>query len=142
MSRTSAAPKPTSAVYSNLSRKLQRPIDLAQEKGSSSWLEALPLSQHGFHLSKREFHDVVCLRYGWLPDHLPSNCVCGAAFTVKHALSCPSGGYPSLRHHEVQDLITELMSKVCTEVSTEPHLEPLSGRHFAVGQYQMTTRPG
>ena len=53
----------TSALYSNFSRKLQRSIDLAEEKVSSLWLETLPLSQHGFHLSKSEFGDAVCLRY-------------------------------------------------------------------------------
>ena len=40
-----------------------RILDLASEKGASSWLTALPLKRFGFLLNKQEFHDAICLRY-------------------------------------------------------------------------------
>ena len=72
---------------------LQRSVKLASEKGSSTWLTVLPLSEHGFALHKEAFHDALALRYGWTPDRLPSKCTCGASFSVEHALSCAKGGY-------------------------------------------------
>ena len=98
----------------------------AQEHGASTWLTALPLTAHGFNLTRREFLDALCLRYGWTPANLPSLCSCGRNFTVEHALSCMRGGYISLRHNEVRDLLAELLSETCHNVATEPELQPLT----------------
>ena len=98
----------------------------AQEHGASTWLTALPLTAHGFNLTRREFLDALCLRYGWTPANLPSLCSCGRNFTVEHALSCMRGGYISLRHNEVRDLLAELLSETCHNVTTEPELQPLT----------------
>ena len=38
-----------------LPASLQRAVSLASEKGSSTWLTVLPLSEHGFALYKRAF---------------------------------------------------------------------------------------
>ena len=38
-------------------------IQLASEKEASSWLNELPLSKHGFDLTKTEFRDGIALRY-------------------------------------------------------------------------------
>ena len=43
---------------------LQRAMELAQEKGSSSWLTSLSLEEFGFILHKGAFRDAVALRYG------------------------------------------------------------------------------
>ncbi|KAL5475504.1 hypothetical protein EMCRGX_G025326 [Ephydatia muelleri] len=40
-----------------------RSMDLYSEKGASSWLSVLPISDHGFALHKGAFHDAMCLRY-------------------------------------------------------------------------------
>ena len=72
----------------DLSTKLQKALTICSEKGASSWLSALPISEHGFALHKGAFRDALCLRYGWRPLHLPSHCVCGKHFTIEHALSC------------------------------------------------------
>ena len=69
----------------------------------------------------------LCLRYGWSLPHLPSHCVCGKAFTISHALSCPYGAFPIIRHNDVRELTAKLMSEVCHDVQVEPHLQPLSG---------------
>ena len=37
------------------------------------------------------------------------------------------GGYPAIRHNEIRDLTASLLSEVCHNVSTEPHLQPLEG---------------
>ena len=74
-------------LYSQLSDSLQRAVNLAKEKGASTWLTVLPLTDHGFALHKSAFHDALALRYGWTPSKLPSKCDCGNSFTVEHTLS-------------------------------------------------------
>ena len=51
-------------IHNHLNPHLKRSIDLAKEKGSSSWLSVLPLEDYGFYLHKGEFRDAICLRYG------------------------------------------------------------------------------
>ena len=115
------------AVRVMLPDSLQQAMDLAQEKGASSWLTSLPIQEFGFSLHKSAFRDAISLRYGWTPLHVPTHCACGESFSVQHALSCPKGGFPTLRHNEVRDLTAQLMSEVCHDVSIEPHLQPLTG---------------
>ncbi len=94
---------------------MQRALKATSEKGSSSWLPTLLIAEQGFALHKGAFRDALCLRHGWHPSNLPVNCDCGKPFSVEHALSCPHGGFPSIRHNEV-----------CHSVGTEPTLQPLS----------------
>ena len=54
-----------------LNDTLQRAMELASEKGASSWLTALPLAKFVFSLHKGAFRDAVALRYGWLPPQSP-----------------------------------------------------------------------
>ena len=85
------------SVGESLPQSLQFAMELARsEKGASSWLSALPLEEHKFVLHKTAFRDEIALRYGWTPSNIPSHCVCGQAFSIQHALSCPRGGYPSI----------------------------------------------
>ena len=73
----------------NLSQSDLHLMDIATEKGASSWLTILPLTAHGFTLHKGAFRDGLCLRSGLRPPSIPDSCVCGKSFTVEHALSCP-----------------------------------------------------
>lgn len=116
-----------SGVTSALSSSLKHAVDLAQEKGASTWLTSLPLEEFGFALHKGAFRDAMALRYGWLPSNTPTNCACGTHFTVEHSLSCPKGGFPSIRHNEVRDTVGGWLSEVCTDVCIEPNLQPLTG---------------
>jgi len=100
---------------------------LPKWKGSSSWLSALPLEQYGFALHKGEFIYAICLRYGYLPSRLPSHCLCGKDFSLSHALSCPHGAFPIIRHNEIRNLTANLMSEVTHNVQLGPQLHPLSG---------------
>ena len=65
---------------------LQRSVTLASEKGSSTWLPVLPLSEHGFALHKGAFHDSLALRYGWTPDKLPPKCATRCASSLNFSL--------------------------------------------------------
>ena len=82
----------TSQLKSSLSTSLQYSMLLAQEKGASSWLSALPIEEFGFALHKGAFRDAFALRYGWTPCLVPSHCACGQPFSVSHALSCSKSG--------------------------------------------------
>ena len=107
--------------------RLKRAMELASEKGASSWLTALPLTEHSFSLHKGTFRDALAIRYGWLPLQTPTHCDCGANFSIDHSLSCAKGGFPSIRHNEVRDLTARLLTEVCHDVRIEPHLQPLTG---------------
>ena len=115
------------SIVSNSPPPLRQAVECCTEKGASSWLSALLLKQYGFALYK--FTDAICFRYGFIPSHFPSHCVCGKDFTLSHALSCPHDAFPIIRHNEIQDLTVSLMSmsEVCHDVQIEPHLHPLSG---------------
>ena len=116
--------KEAADFHSKLPLQLQKAVDLAKEKGVSTWLTALPLKEHGFGLHRAAFHDAMALRYGWSPSLLPSKCECGNNFTIDHALSCAKGGFPFIRHNEIRDLTANLLTEVCSEVCIEPHLQP------------------
>ena len=69
---------------------------------------------------KDAFRDALCLRYGWPPPGLPTQCVCGQGFPGEHALiveAIPPFGIMSY---------VILMLKFC-DVCIEPTLQPLSG---------------
>ena len=89
-----------------------------QDREASFWLEALPLEESDFVLSKEEFKDGVRLRHDFpLPD-LPSNCVCGVSFTVEHALSCNKGGNQGHDSIRLRDLFACLLNRVCPNVKS------------------------
>ena len=107
--------------------QLQRLFDIANEKGVSSWLNCLPIADHGFSLHKRAFWDAICLRYGSQPSCLPTVCACGSPFSIDHCLNCHRGGFIISRHNGIRDLTARLLGEVCHHVMIEPPLQPLSG---------------
>ena len=80
-------------IRTRMNKEKIRANDLAQMKGSSSWLNSLPLKSEGNVLNKREFNDALSLRYRWQMKYLPSSCPCGKTFTIHHAMSCLKGGF-------------------------------------------------
>ena len=110
---------------------LQRSMELSREKGASTWLTTLPIDEHGFALHKAAFRDSLSLRYGWPFQNSPSHCSCGQPFSVEHSLTCKTGGFPAVRHNEVRDITATLLTEVCHGVTTEPHLQPLSGESLS-----------
>ena len=119
-------------IHASLPLDLQKLMVYASEKGASIWLSVLPLQDQNLHLHKSSFRDALCLRYGWEPPRLPSMCVCGSPFTVQHCLSCNVGGYPIMRHNDLRDHTAALMSTVCSDITTEPQLQPLSGEQLSL----------
>ena len=120
-------------IDQSLSADVQRNLLQAREQGASSWLSALPLEKHGFALNKSEFRDAIALRYNRHIPNLPSFCVCGSRFDVTHAMNCKRGGFINARHDGIRDFEASLLSQACTDVESEPHLQPvtteiLSGR--------------
>lgn len=77
-------------------------------------------------MHKAAFHDALALRYGWLPNNMPSTGDCGKHFTVEHALSHGKGGFPSIRHNKIRDITATLLTEVCYDVCMEPDLQPVS----------------
>ena len=110
-------------LHSNFSPILLHCVEIAVEKGSSSWLSAIPVDSHGFYLNKGEFRDALCLRYGWALPSIPGKCHCGKPFSVDHFVVCSTGGFPTIRHNEVHDLTAQLLTEVCPSVSVEPPLQ-------------------
>ena len=108
----------------------KRLIALAKEKGASSWLTVIALTEHGFSLNKGEFRDALHLRYGWSIPNTPQICNCGNSFSIDHAPICKKGGFPTLGHNEIRDLTASLLSEVCPIVATEPPLQLLSLESF------------
>ena len=101
-----------------------------QEKGTSSWLNAVPLAEHDLFFHKTGFRDCLALRYGWQVSNLPERCVCGDAFSPDHAMACKVGGFPIFRHNLIRDFTADCLREVCVDVETEPALQPLSGERF------------
>ena len=102
-----------SSLKEHLPTKLKKAITINSEKGDSSWLSALPISEHGFALYDWAFRDALCLRYSWRPSHLPSHCVYGQCFKIEYALRCPRGGFRSIRHNEIRNITACIKNEVC-----------------------------
>ena len=61
---------------------------------------------------------------------MPSTWSCGAHFDTTHALQCPTGGFTMTRHNEVRDILSDSLRDVCSEVTVEPSLVPVTGEQF------------
>ena len=70
---------------------------------------------------------LLSLQYGCTLQDPPSHCSCSQPITIKHALTCKTGVFPTVRHNEVRDFTASLLSEVCHGVTIEPYLQPLSG---------------
>ena len=44
--------------------------------------------------------------------------------------SAQQGGFPSVRHNEIRDLIGDLLGEVCHDVAVEPSLQPITSERF------------
>jgi len=117
-------------ILQDLPEELRDLVIRHQDRGASFWLEALPLEERNFALSKQEFKDGVRVRYDLPLEGLPSHCACGSQFSIEHALSCSTGGFINQRHDNIRDLLVCLLQRVCTNVQQEPHLTPVSGETF------------
>ena len=66
---------------------------------NGAWLSAVPHCLNGTKLTRDEFRDNLRLRYGLMPQDIPTTCDgYGKKFLIEHALSCPKGGLVIVRH--------------------------------------------
>ena len=75
-------------------------------------------------LNKREFRDALRLRY---------DCVWGTNISVDHPMVCERGGFVIQRQNELRDFEAELLEMLCSDVETEPSLQPVTGERFNRG---------
>ena len=61
-------------VRQQLLGKLQKALELAEQKVHSLSLTVLPLTEHGFTLHKAAFNNAFSLKYGWLLNNMPFTC--------------------------------------------------------------------
>ena len=101
--------------------------ELACAKGASIWLTLLPISNEGYDINKELFWDLIRIRYGCQLKRIPTTCECGSLFDLQHALSCKKGGFVSLRHNELRNIIALMLKTICKDVVIEPPLLPLTG---------------
>ena len=64
-------------LRNSLPEKTKRAVDLAAEKGASSWMTVIPVKEMDSNLNKREFKDAdaVNVRYDWQKSDVPNVCV-------------------------------------------------------------------
>ena len=111
--------------------KVRRALEVASKKGASEVFTARPVEEHGFAFrSKRDFRDLLELRYVMPISFLPLKCACGRDFTVDHSQNCMKGGFIIHRHNEMEVLWERECKKVFADVSLEPHLQPLEGEEI------------
>ena len=65
------------------------------------------------------------IHYGWPLSRLPNTCSCGAKYHLQHSLSCKKGGFVSLRHNHLRNIVA-----VCHDVRIEPPLQTLTDKAF------------
>ena len=46
-------------------------------------------------------------------------------------MTCHLGGFLTVRHNDIRDIIASLLTEVCHNVATEPTLQPLNGEIFS-----------
>ena len=68
----------------------------------------------------------LCIMASHYLTHQVLTCQCGTSFSVDHQsyyssvlTLCPFGGFHTIRHNEVRDLTTSLLTEVCHNVATE-----------------------
>ena len=98
------------SLYDEASNEQKKSLEMSCEKGSYSWLSALPLQSLGYILNKGEFRDAICLRYNWTIPNVHETCGgCGRKNDINHALICKTGGYVSFRHDALKDTEADLL---------------------------------
>ena len=121
-------------IMAELSEQGKLMVNLASEKGASSWLTSLPLKEFGYILNKQQFADALALRYNLNMKDCPKTCACGKSNSVNHALICKLGGFVTMRHNWLRDTVAEVMKTAkCKDIQTEPLLLPTNGQQLPTG---------
>ena len=66
---------------------------LHRETSNGAWLSDVTHHLNGTKISQEEFRDNLRLRFGLIPQDIPTTCDdCGKTFLIENTLSCPKGG--------------------------------------------------
>ncbi len=101
------------------------------ERGTGSFLSAIPNKLNGTCLSAEQWRDGVRILFNLEPLDMPQHCDgCGAKMTVDHAASCKKGGLVHIRHDDLGSEIRHLASCAFSHsrVSREPYINERVGR--------------
>ena len=114
-------------IYIAADTPLAHAMKLAKQKGASALVTTLPLERYGFIFqNKRDYRDLLCLRYHLHVPDLPPTCDCGKPYSIAHSQQCLTGGFVHARHNEVQKLFAHECSKGgFTDIELEPPLLPI-----------------
>ena len=108
--------------------ELKRILQFACSKGASNIITTLPLDKFGFAIkAKRDFRDLLCLRYHRRVQGLQRDCVCGQPYSLDHSQICKRGGFIHMRHDQPKEAFALEASKFFRDVQVEPPLEAVSG---------------
>ena len=123
--------KEANKLQASMPFHIQRAMELAREKGASALFTVLPLERHGFCFkAKRDWRDLVRMRYRLPIRDLPSRCACGKVYSLDHSQICHLGGFVHMRHDEENRLFAVLAKEAFHDVEIEPPLTKLSGEIF------------
>ena len=117
-------------VENTLMPEQNRAVQQVKQKGTSNWLNVLPLEDHGFTLTKGDFRDALALHYNKPLRSLPLNCLCGQKLNVIHALNCKKGGFVTIGHNNIDDFEANLLRIVHNDVEVEPQLQQVDNEQF------------
>ena len=67
--------KVAAKIYDQLPPTVKKAVELAQEKGVSTWLTVLPVDEHSFAWHKSVHCDALALRYGWMATTRNAECL-------------------------------------------------------------------
>ncbi|CAH3198934.1 unnamed protein product, partial [Porites evermanni] len=98
-------------------------VQQTRDKGASSWLNAIPIEEHGLALNKQEFRDSLCLRCNLPLPNLPSYRACGEIKVCRNVETEPL----------LQPLDNELFNLQSTVTSREARLDMKAGGFWTPG---------
>ena len=93
--RRAAAKSRIDRIEESLSPDLLQAVQQTRDKGAISWLNAIPIKEHGLPLNKQDFRDSLCRRYNLPLSNLLSYCACGEVFTVQPCVDMQEGRFYS-----------------------------------------------
>ena len=107
---------------------LRKALQVASEKGASGVFAVKPNEAYGFEFgSKRDFRDLLAMRYGKPVRNLPATCACTKDFSINHSQICKKGGCIHHRHDEFEKVWAINCKKVFKDVQCEPIQQDLDG---------------
>jgi hypothetical protein len=122
-----------------LTLNLAHAMRLTKQKGASALITTLPLERYGFVFpNKRDYRDLLRLRYHFQVPNLPPTCQCGKPYSVAHSQQCLTGGFVHARHNEVQKLFAFECSKAgFNDTELEPPLLPVEDERIESKQAKL-----